>query len=53
MKSLSLDAADNEMDGCIHILKDSYMKTSAQEFIRKLSQSTSLLANFAFKDILN
>ena len=53
MKALSLDAADNEMDGCIHILKDSYMKNSAQEFIRMLSQSTSILANFAFKDILN
>lgn len=52
MKALSLDAADNEMDGCIHILKDSYMKNSAQEFIRMLSQSTSILANFAFKDIL-
>ena len=36
----------------IHILKDAYMKNSAQEFIRMLSQSTSNLANFALKDIL-
>ena len=52
MKAVPIDAADNEMDGCIHLLKDSYMKNSAQEFIRMLSQSTSILANFAFKDIL-
>ena len=32
--------------------KDAYMKNSAQEFIRMLSQSTSILANFALKDIL-
>ena len=53
MKAVPIDAADNEMDGCIHLLKDSYMKNSAQEFIRMLSQSTSILANFAFKDILS
>ena len=52
MKAIPIDAADNEMDGCIHILKDAYMKNSAQEFIRMLSQSTSILANFALKDIL-
>lgn len=33
MKAIPIDAADNEMDGCIHILKDAYMKNSAQEFI--------------------
>ena len=52
MKAIPIDAPDNEMDGCIHILKDAYMKNSAQEFIRMLSQSTSILANFALKDIL-
>ena len=52
MRAIPIDAADNEMDGCIHILKDAYMKNSAQEFIRMLSQSTSILANFALKDIL-
>ena len=46
MRAIPIDAADNEMDGCIHILKDAYMKNSAQEFIRMLSQSTSILANF-------
>lgn len=52
MKAVPIDASDNEMDGCIHILKEGYMKNSAQEFIRMLSQSTSILANFALKDIL-
>lgn len=27
MKAIPIDAPDNEMDGCIHILKDAYMKT--------------------------
>ena len=52
LRAVPIDVADNEMDGCIHVLKDSYMKSSAQEFIRMLSQSTSILANFALKDIL-
>ncbi len=52
LRAVPIDAAGNEMDGCIHLLKDSYMKSSAQEFIRMLSQSTSILANFALKDIL-
>ena len=52
MRAIPIDVAENEMDGCIHILKDAYMKNSAQEFIRMLSQSTSILANFALKDIL-
>ena len=52
MKAVPIDAEENEMDGCIHILKDAYMKNSAQEFIRMLSQSTGILANFALKGIL-
>ena len=52
MKAIPIDSTENEMDGCIHILRDAYMKNSAQEFIRMLSQSTSILANFALKDIL-
>lgn len=52
LHAVPIDAVGNEMDGCIHLLKDSYMKSSAQEFIRMLSQSTSILANFALKDIL-
>lgn len=52
LRAIPIDAQGNEMDGCIHILKDAYMKRSTQEFIRMLSQSTTILANFALKDIL-
>lgn len=52
LRAIPIDVAGNEMDGCIHLLKDSYMKGSAQEFIRMLSQSTSILANFALKVLL-
>ncbi|MGM9705678.1 MAG: LysR family transcriptional regulator [Prevotella sp.] len=45
------DIVDN-MEGCVHFLKNSYMKKSAQEFIRIMSQSTSILANLSFMDIL-
>ena len=52
MKAVPIDMEGNEMDGCVHLLKGAYMKSSAQEFIRMVSQSTALLANLAFKDIL-
>lgn len=52
LKAIPIETVGNEMDGCIHILKDAYMKRSTQEFIRMLSQSTTILANFALKDIL-
>lgn len=50
--SIPIDVPDNRMEGCIHVLKDAYIKNSAQEFIRMLCQSTSILMNFALKDIL-
>lgn len=53
LKAVPIDSMGNNMDGCIHILKDAYMKGSTQEFIRMLSQSTTILANFALKDILS
>ena len=52
MRAVPIDVEGNEMDGCVHLLRGAYMKSSAQEFIRMMSQSTSLLANFAFKDLL-
>lgn len=52
LKAVPIDTLGNAMEGCIHILKDSYMKNSTQEFIRMLSQSTTILANLALKDIL-
>ena len=53
LKAVPIACNDNEMVGCIHLLKDSYIKNSAQEFIRMLSHSTSVFANFALKDILS
>ena len=37
------------MEGCIHTLKNGYLKTSAKEFIRLLGQSTAILKNSTLK----
>lgn len=39
VKAIPLDVPDNEMIGCVHILKDTYHKHSMKEFIRLLSES--------------
>lgn len=39
------DTPENEMQGAIHLLKSSYVKNSAREFVRMLSDSTSILRN--------
>ena len=39
VKAVPLDVPDNEMIGCVHILKDTYHKHSMKEFIRLLSES--------------
>ena len=39
LRAIPLDVSENEMEGCIHLLKDEYFKHSAQEFIRLLSES--------------
>ncbi len=38
-----LATEENRLDGCIHLLRNVYMKKSAQEFIRMLGESTSVL----------
>jgi len=40
-----IDEPGNVMVGCIHTLKDAYLKDSAKEFIRMLRHSTALLHN--------
>lgn len=50
--AVPIEAESNEMQGCIHMLRDSYIKNAAQEFIRMLSQSTSILTNIALQDII-
>ena len=52
LKAVPIASADNEMEGCIHRLKDAYVKHSAQEFVRMLCQSTSILTSFVLKDML-
>ena len=45
--AVPLDVPGNDMEGCIHVLKNSYIKASAREFIRMLS-SSSVMRNFGF-----
>ena len=40
--AVPLDFAGNEMEGCIHLLKNSYRKHSAQAFIRMLCDSNAV-----------
>lgn len=42
VKAVPLDVPDNEMVGCVHILKDSYHKQSMQEFVRLLTESLAV-----------
>lgn len=42
VKAIPLDVPDNEMTGCVHILKDTYHKKSMQEFVRLLSESLAV-----------
>lgn len=50
--AVPIEAEGNQMQGCIHILRDSYVKNAAQEFIRMLCQSTSILTNIALQDLI-
>ncbi len=40
---IGMDTEQNRMHGCIHLLRNVYIKKSAQEFIRMLGESTSVL----------
>lgn len=42
VKAVPIDVPDNEMTGCVHILKDTYRKHSMQEFIRILTESIAV-----------
>ena len=44
VKPIPLDLAGNEMDGCVHMLKNCYRKRSAIEFIRLLKDSEAVRA---------
>ena len=45
VRAVKIDEPGNVMVGCIHTLKDAYLKDSAKEFIRMLRHSTALLHN--------
>lgn len=40
--AIHLDAPGTEMEGCVHVLKDSYRKCSAQKFVKLLCESDSI-----------
>lgn len=42
VKAVPIDMPENEMEGCIHTLKNAYRKHSASEFIRLLSESNAV-----------
>lgn len=42
VKAIPIDIPENEMMGCVHILKDSYHKHSMKEFVRLLSESIAV-----------
>lgn len=42
VKAIPLDVPANEMDGCVHILKDCYHKRSVKEFLRLLNESLAV-----------
>lgn len=42
LKSVRLNCADNTMDGCIHILRNCYLKRAAQEFTKMLVESNAI-----------
>lgn len=42
VKAIPLDIPGNGMEGCVHILKDTYHKQSMREFVRLLSESLAV-----------
>lgn len=42
LKAVHIDAPGSEMEGCVHVLKDTYRKRSAYEFIQMLNASDAV-----------
>ena len=42
VKAVPIDVHDNQMSGCVHMLKETYRKQSMQEFIRILTESIAV-----------
>lgn len=43
LKAVPLDVPDNQMQGCVHVLKKTYQKRSAEVFIKLLRESIALI----------
>lgn len=43
LKAVPLDVPDNQMQGCVHVLKKTYQKRSAEAFIKMLRDSLALM----------
>lgn len=52
LSSTRLDCEDSSMEGCIHLLRDAYLKRSAQEFILLLGESNSIHNLFSLNYIV-
>ena len=42
LKAIPIDAPGSEMEGCVHVLKNTYRKRSAYEFIQLLNSSSAV-----------
>ena len=42
VKAIPFDVPENEMKGCVHLLKNTYRKYAVQVFIRLLNESKSI-----------
>ena len=42
LQSIPIDAPGSEMEGCVHVLKNTYRKRSAHEFIQMLNSSSAV-----------
>ena len=49
LRAIPIEVPGNDMEGCIHTLKNGYLKASAREFIHMLGQSTAILKNSTMK----
>ena len=42
VRAVPLDIPDNDMQGCVHTLRDTYHKHSMQQFIKLLNDSAAI-----------
>lgn len=49
---IPLEAVNDNMEGCVHLLKNAYVKNSAREFYRLLSESNAIKKYSALADLM-